>query len=89
MEMGSQQPDDRLEETLKSIAVNQCCTIVYTVSITAIHCGTKYTNIYLLCDLTEKYPLQNRIISITTYPYSIGDILTDVCLVADSQICRQ
>lgn len=33
MELGSQQPDTLLEESLKSVTINQCCTIVYTVSI--------------------------------------------------------
>ncbi|XP_018576089.1 long-chain-fatty-acid--CoA ligase ACSBG2 [Anoplophora glabripennis] len=30
MEIGDQQTDDLLEESLKKIAVNQCCTLVYT-----------------------------------------------------------
>ncbi|KAJ8936507.1 hypothetical protein NQ314_012371, partial [Rhamnusium bicolor] len=30
MEIGEQQPDDLLEESLKTIAVNECCTLVYT-----------------------------------------------------------
>lgn len=33
METGEQQTDDLLEESLKKIAVNECCTLVYTVSI--------------------------------------------------------
>ncbi|KAJ8913170.1 hypothetical protein NQ315_009007 [Exocentrus adspersus] len=30
MEIGSKEPDDLLEESLKRIAVNECCTLVYT-----------------------------------------------------------
>lgn len=30
MEIGEKQPDDRLDDVLKRIAINQCCTIVYT-----------------------------------------------------------
>lgn len=33
MQIGEKQSDDRLNEVLKSIAINQCCTIVYTVRI--------------------------------------------------------
>ena len=33
MEMGSKEPDTQLDNVLKSIAVNECCTLVYTVSI--------------------------------------------------------
>lgn len=32
MEIGEKQSDDHLNEVLRSIAINQCCTIVYTVS---------------------------------------------------------
>lgn len=31
MEIGSQQSDEKLEEVLKNIAINECCTLVYTV----------------------------------------------------------
>nr|CAI5860364.1 unnamed protein product [Callosobruchus analis] len=31
MEMGAQQPDSILDDALKSVAINQCCTLVYTV----------------------------------------------------------
>ncbi|VEN60870.1 unnamed protein product [Callosobruchus maculatus] len=31
MEIGAQQPDSLLEDALKSVAINQCCTLVYTV----------------------------------------------------------
>lgn len=34
MEIGSQQSDEKLEEVLKDIAINECCTLVYTVSQT-------------------------------------------------------
>ncbi|KAL0901508.1 hypothetical protein ABMA27_006744 [Loxostege sticticalis] len=30
MEIGAKEPDTQLENTLKSIAVNECCTLVYT-----------------------------------------------------------
>lgn len=33
MEMGAKEPDTQLNNILKSIAVNECCTLVYTVSI--------------------------------------------------------
>lgn len=32
MEIGEEQSDDQLNQTLKKVAINQCCTIVYTVS---------------------------------------------------------
>lgn len=32
MEMGAKEPDTQLENTLKNIAINECCTLVYTVS---------------------------------------------------------
>lgn len=31
MEIGEQQSDEQLNKTLKKVAINQCCTIVYTV----------------------------------------------------------
>lgn len=34
MEIGEQQSDDQLNQALKKVAINQCCTIVYTVSFT-------------------------------------------------------
>lgn len=33
MKLGKEQSDDELNHRLKSIAVNQCCTLVYTVCI--------------------------------------------------------
>jgi long-chain-fatty-acid--CoA ligase ACSBG len=33
MKLGEEQSDDELNARLKRIAVNQCCTLVYTVSI--------------------------------------------------------
>lgn len=33
MKLGQEQSEDELNERLKRIAVNQCCTLVYTVSI--------------------------------------------------------
>lgn len=33
MEIGSKESDERLEESLRRIVVNECCTIVYTVII--------------------------------------------------------
>lgn len=33
MEMGSKEPDTQLDNVLKTIAVNECCTLVYTVCI--------------------------------------------------------
>lgn len=32
MEIGAKEPDTQLDAILKTIAVNECCTIVYTVS---------------------------------------------------------
>lgn len=32
MEMGAKEPDTELDNVLKTIAVNECCTLVYTVS---------------------------------------------------------
>lgn len=31
--MGDNEPDDELEKTLKTICVNECCILVYTVSL--------------------------------------------------------
>lgn len=33
MEIGEKEDDQRLDEVLKTVAVNECCTLVYTVSI--------------------------------------------------------
>lgn len=33
MEMGAKEPNTQLDNVLKSIAVNECCTLVYTVSV--------------------------------------------------------
>lgn len=32
LEIGKKESDDRLNSVLKSIAINDCCTLVYTVS---------------------------------------------------------
>lgn len=32
MEIGAKEPDTELNNVLKGIAVNECCTLVYTVS---------------------------------------------------------
>jgi long-chain-fatty-acid--CoA ligase ACSBG len=34
MMLGSQQPDEVLEERMKQVAVNQCCTLIYTSGTT-------------------------------------------------------
>lgn len=43
MEMGAKEPDTQLENTLKSIAVNECCTLVYTVSYDYRSAAAKWT----------------------------------------------
>lgn len=34
MMLGSQQSDDELEARLKTVAINQCCTLIYTSGTT-------------------------------------------------------
>jgi len=38
MKMGCEEPDTQLNSVLKTIGVNECCSLIFTVSI--IHCIT-------------------------------------------------
>jgi long-chain-fatty-acid--CoA ligase ACSBG len=42
MKLGEEQSDDELNNRLKRIAVNQCCTLVYTVSIFQLCYNTNF-----------------------------------------------
>lgn len=45
MKIGSTESDDKLNNVLKSMGVNECCTLVYTVIII---CEVKYLLYYLI-----------------------------------------
>lgn len=36
MELGAREPDGPLDKVLRNLSVNECCTLVYTVSYRSI-----------------------------------------------------